>query len=180
LSEDTKESAVGNPKAEEDFHKTLNQLSNNSPIKSRLRDENYPAVSFTPSKAASNPGPSGAAHMIPTSTFPSGAKYPALLAVSEHSEIAPCSCLAHFPASAPLQKIFFSTLPQSITTDAPTFRTSLPTSRRTSTTRRETLQDESRCGEADPGSEIVEILLQQSHESVFVPLDRVKGSLVFL
>src|SRR5439155_10263284 len=36
----------------------------------------YPMSSFKLSNTASKPGPSGAAHIMPTSTFSSGGKYP--------------------------------------------------------------------------------------------------------
>src|SRR5438445_3416779 len=39
-------------------------------------DEQHPMSSFELSNAASKPGPSGAAHIMPTSTFSSGGKYP--------------------------------------------------------------------------------------------------------
>src|SRR5438445_5892099 len=41
-----------------------------------FEDKLYPISSFKLSNAASKPGPSGAAHIMPTSTFSSGGKYP--------------------------------------------------------------------------------------------------------
>src|SRR6266567_658312 len=38
--------------------------------------QTHPRSNFKLSKTASNPGPSGAAHMMPTSTFTCGGKYP--------------------------------------------------------------------------------------------------------